>query len=115
MLEMSFRSVLSGLSTVSVILASCVGGSALAADSEVEVSGSWSYSDGRLDLQGDGWTVTFESDSTRVTLLDRADTLSSLRWVTSSGGSPFSACDLVSASEFVEFVHPTEGSGSEGM
>ena len=77
--------------------------------------GTWSFSESRLDLEGDGWTVTFESDSTRVEIPDRADTISSLRWVTSTEGSPFSACDLVSASEFKEFLHPTEGSGSEGM
>ena len=56
----------------------------------------------------------YEADSTRVEILARADTLSSLRWVTSTEGSPFSACDLVSMSEFDEFLHPTEGSGSSG-
>jgi hypothetical protein len=77
-------------------------------------TGVWTFSDGRLNLEGDGWTVTFEPDSTRVELLARADTISSLRWITSTGGSPFSACDLVSEAEFDEFVHPTEGSGSSG-
>lgn len=77
--------------------------------------GEWTFSDGRLDLKGDGWTVVFESDSTRVEIPDRSDTLSSLRWVTSSEGSPFEACDLVSASEFQEFLHPTEGAGGAGM
>ena len=77
-------------------------------------SGEWSFQDGRLDLEGDGWTVVFELGSTRVDVPARSDTLSSLRWVTSSEGSPFSACDLVSASEFQEFLNPSEGSGSSG-
>ena len=77
--------------------------------------GTWSFEEGRLDLSGDGWTVEFAADSTRVEVPARADTISSLRWVTSSEGSPFSACDLVSASEFQNFIRPPEGSGSEGM
>jgi hypothetical protein len=77
--------------------------------------GEWSFAEGRLDLEGDGWTVTFESDSTRVAIPARSDTISSLRWVTSTEGSPFSACDLVSATEFRDFLRPPEGSGSEGM
>ena len=77
-------------------------------------SGTWVYAAGGLELQGDGWTARYEADSTRVEILARADTLSSLRWVTSTEGSPFSACDLVSMSEFDEFLHPTEGSGSSG-
>ena len=77
-------------------------------------AGEWTFSEGRLDLEGDGWTASYEADSTRVEIPARADTLSSLRWVTSTEGSPFSACDLVSASEFDEFLHPTEGSGSSG-
>jgi hypothetical protein len=77
-------------------------------------TGVWSFVDGRLSLEGDGWTATFEPDSTQVQLLARSDTVGSLRWVTSTGGSPFSACDLVSAAEFYEFLHPTEGSGSSG-
>jgi hypothetical protein len=75
-------------------------------------TGTWTLDGGRLCLEGTGWTVAFETDSTRVEIPARSDILSSLRWVTSSGGSPFSACDLVSASEFDEFLHPTEGSGS---
>jgi len=77
--------------------------------------GEWSFADGRLELEGDGWTVAFESDSTRVAIPARSDTISSLRWVTSTEGSPFSACDLVSATEFRNFLRPPEGSGSEGM
>ncbi|MCK4512817.1 hypothetical protein KAW64_13815 [bacterium] len=75
-------------------------------------TGTWVYTDGRLELAGDGWTARYEADSTRVEIPARADTLSSLRWVTSTEGSPFSACDLVSMSEFDEFLHPTEGGGS---
>ncbi|MFH1865151.1 MAG: hypothetical protein ABIK85_04650 [Candidatus Eisenbacteria bacterium] len=75
-------------------------------------TGAWSLVDGRLHLEGTGWTVVFEPDSTRVEIPARSGTLSSLRWVTSTEGSPFSACDLVSASEFDEFLHPTGGSGS---
>ena len=77
-------------------------------------TGTWVYAGGGLELQGDGWTARYEADSTRVEIPARADTLSSLRWVTSTEGSPFSACDLVSMSEFDEFLHPTEGSGSSG-
>jgi hypothetical protein len=77
-------------------------------------TGVWTFDGARLDLEGDGWMVTFEPDSTRVELLARSDTIGSLRWITSTGGSPFSACDLVSEAEFDEFVHPTEGSGSSG-
>ncbi len=77
-------------------------------------SGMWVYADGGLELQGEGWTARYEADSTRVEIPGRADTLKSLRWVTSTDGSPFSACDLVSMSEFDEFLHPTEGSGSSG-
>ena len=75
-------------------------------------AGTWAYGDDTLELQGDGWTARYEADSTRVEIPGRADTLSSLRWVTSTEGSPFSACDLVSMSEFDEFLHPTEGDGS---
>ncbi|MFH1689648.1 MAG: hypothetical protein ABIE42_05355 [Candidatus Eisenbacteria bacterium] len=75
-------------------------------------TGTWAFAAGRLALEGDGWKVLFEADSTRVEIPARADTLSSLRWLTSTEGSPFSACDLVSASEFNEFLNPTEGSGS---
>lgn len=81
---------------------------------EPVATGKWVFSDGLLDLEGDGWMASYEADSTRVEIPARADTLSSLRWVTSTEGSPFSACDLVSASEFDEFLHPTEGSGSSG-
>ncbi len=77
-------------------------------------TGMWVYTDGGLELQGEGWTARYEADSTRVEIPGRADTLSSLRWVTSTEGSPFSACDLVARSEFDEFLHPTEGSGSAG-
>ena len=76
--------------------------------------GTWTFADGRLDLEGDGWEVLFVVDSARVEVPARSDTLSSLRWVRSSEGSPFSACDLVSVPEFDEFLHPTEGSGSAG-
>lgn len=77
-------------------------------------SGTWDFSDGRLALEGDGWTAAFTPDSTRVEVPRRAGTLSSLRWVTSSEGSPFSACDLVSASELDNLIDPPEGSGSSG-
>jgi len=77
-------------------------------------SGSWAFADGRLNLEGDGWSVSFEADSTRVEIPRRAGTLASLRWVQSTEGSPFSACNLVSSSEFQELLHPTEGSGSSG-
>ena len=77
-------------------------------------TGKWAFSAGRLDLDGGGWTASYEADSTRVEIPARADTLGSLRWVTSTEGSPFSACDLVSAAEFDEFLHPAEGSGSSG-
>ncbi len=77
-------------------------------------TGMWVYTDGGLELQGEGWTARYEVGSTRVEVPGRADTLTSLRWVTSTEGSPFSACDLVSMSEFDEFLHPTEGSGSSG-
>lgn len=77
-------------------------------------TGKWTFADGLLDLTGDGWMASYEVDSTRVEIPQRADTLSSLRWVTSTEGSPFSACDLVSASELDEFLHPTEGKGSSG-
>ena len=77
-------------------------------------TGKWTFADGLLDLTGDGWMASYEVDSTRVEIPQRADTLSSLRWVTSTEGSPFSACDLVSAPELDEFLHPTEGKGSSG-
>jgi len=77
-------------------------------------AGMWVYADGGLELQGEGWTARYEADSTRVEVPGRADTLNSLRWVTSTEGSPFSACDLVARSEFDEFLHPTKGSGSSG-
>ncbi|MCK4512240.1 hypothetical protein KAW64_10905 [bacterium] len=78
-------------------------------------AGEWTVSDGLLDLAGDGWMASYEADSTRVEIPDRVDTLSSLRWVTSTEGSPFSACDLVSRAEFDEFLHPTEGRGRSGL
>jgi len=81
-------------------------------DPEAIASGSWSLAEGMLNLEGDGWTVRFEPDSTRVEIPRRAGRLSSLRWVRSTEGSPFSACDLVSSSEFRELLHPKEGSGS---
>jgi hypothetical protein len=77
-------------------------------------TGEWTFVDGHLTLEGDGWTVTFEPDSTRVELLARSDTVGSLRWIKSTGASPLSACDLVSEVEFHEFLRPTEGSGSSG-
>ena len=77
-------------------------------------TGMWVCTDGGLELQGEGWTARYEADSTRVEVPGRADTLNSLRWVTSTEGSPFSACDLVSRSEFDEFLHPTKGSGRSG-
>jgi hypothetical protein len=77
-------------------------------------TGMWVYADGALELQGEGWTARYEADSTRVEIPGREGTLNSLRWVRSTEGSPFSACDLVSRSEFDEFLHPTEGSGSSG-
>ena len=77
-------------------------------------SGSWTLADGRLNLQGDGWRVSFVPDSTRVEIPRRAGVLTSLRWVESTEGSPFSACDLVSSSEFRELLNPSEGSGSSG-
>lgn len=77
-------------------------------------TGVWTFAEGRLELDGSGWTVVFEPDSTRVQIMDRADTLGSLRWVTATGAPPLSACDLVSAAQFDEFLHPTEGSGSAG-
>ena len=77
--------------------------------------GEWSFVDGALQLVGDGWTAFFAPDSTRVEVPRRADTLACLRWVRSTEGSPFSACELVSASQFHELLHPTEGSGSSGF
>jgi len=77
-------------------------------------TGMWVCTDGGLELQGEGWTARYEADSTRVEVPGRADTLNSLRWVTSTEGSPFSACDLVSRFEFDEFLHPTKGSGRSG-
>jgi hypothetical protein len=38
--------------------------------------------------------------------------LSSLRWLSSTEGSPFTACDLVAREEFHDLLHPPEGDGS---
>jgi hypothetical protein len=77
-------------------------------------TGSWSFSDGLVELDGGEWRTTLRADSTRVAIPARADTIKSLTWVTGSGGSPLSAFDLVSASEFEEFLHPKGGTGSTG-
>lgn len=81
-------------------------------DPEPIAVGSWAFAEGTLRLEGDGWTVQFEADSIRVEVPRRAGTLASLRWVESTEGSPFSACNLVSRSELRELLDPTEGSGS---
>jgi hypothetical protein len=74
--------------------------------------GTWGFEAGRLELHGDGWTVTFVPDSTWVEIPRGGAMMRSLRWVTSTEGSPFTASDLVSRDELLELLHPTEGSGS---
>jgi hypothetical protein len=74
--------------------------------------GTWQCADGDLELRGDGWSASFAADSTWVEVPRGARMLTSLRWVTSSPGSPFSACNLVSRAEFEELLSPKAGTGS---
>ena len=77
-------------------------------------NGTWHLSSQGLELTDGEWKTFFIPDSTRVELPGRADTIRSLRWLSSTPGSPFNACDLMSSSDFERFLHPPEGSGSEG-
>jgi hypothetical protein len=74
--------------------------------------GSWSFESGLLDLRGESWTASFTPDSIWVEIPSGAALMRSLRWVTSTGASPFTASNLVSRAELQELLHPTEGSGS---
>lgn len=87
----------------------------VAPEPETIADGSWDMIGGRLEVMGEGWTATFVPDSSWVTIPRGAAMLPSLRWVTSTEGSPFEAGHLVSRDDLRELLHPTEGSGSSGF
>jgi hypothetical protein len=76
--------------------------------------GVWTLSAAGLELGGGSWLTVFEPDSAYVEIPTGADVLRTLRWVDSTSGSPFNACDLVSFSDLENLLRPPEGSGSEG-
>jgi hypothetical protein len=47
-----------------------------------------------------------------VELRGRADTLRGLQWMQSSSPTPVDSCRFVPREDFVNFVHPPEGSGT---
>ncbi|MBN2565731.1 MAG: hypothetical protein JXB46_08470 [Candidatus Eisenbacteria bacterium] len=80
--------------------------------SELLGEGTWTCVADNLLLEGEGWTTRFVADSIWVEIPRRAAMLRSLRWVTSTEGAPFSACNLVLRSDFNELLHPSAGTGS---
>lgn len=76
--------------------------------------GVWTLSSAGLELGDGSWLTVFEPDSAYVEIPTGSDVLRTLRWVDSTSGSPFNACDLVSHSGLHNLLHPPEGSGSEG-
>jgi hypothetical protein len=87
----------------------------VAPEPESIAEGRWEVIGGELEITAGGWRATFVPDSTWVTIPRGAAMLPSLRWVTSTEGSPFSAGHLVSREHFEELLHPSEGSGSSGL
>jgi len=49
-----------------------------------------------------------------VSLAGRSDTLSGLRWTTTSGTAPVDTGRFMRHQEFADFVNPPAGSGCEG-
>lgn len=76
--------------------------------------GRWELSGGGLEVGGEGWATYFAPDSALVVAPVGSGTLRILRWVGSTAGSPFNACDLVSHTDLENLLRPPEGTGSEG-
>lgn len=82
------------------------------APSELMAEGEWARSEGVLVLSTDEWEAMFVSAIVPLSLNRRADTLRGFQWMQSSRESPVDTCRFVRRSDFVDFVHPLEGSGS---
>ena len=77
--------------------------------------GSWTPLGEGIELDAEEWRATLVSHSVPVTIAGRTDTLPGLRWISESESAPLKSGRLVRRREFDEFLHPPEGSGTEGM
>jgi len=67
-----------------------------------------------VELHGDRWVAVLVTDEVPVSLAGRSDTLSGLRWTTTSGTAPVDTGRFMRHQEFADFVNPPAGSGCEG-
>ena len=86
---------------------------AAAVDGGREVGrGSWvSLGDG-VELDGGSWRARLDADEITVSVPERADTLSGLRWTVVSGASPLAVGGFLRYQEFADFVNPPGGFGT---
>jgi hypothetical protein len=74
--------------------------------------GTWESKGGDLTLKGDGITVTFTECEVSVDALGETELLPGLCWVDSSEPTFADSARLVARGDLVEFLNPSEGSGS---
>ncbi len=82
--------------------------------SELIAEGEWERSESIVALSTGDWEAMFVSAIVPLELRGRSDTLRGLQWMQSSSETPVDSCRFVERSEFADFIHPPEGSGTSG-